>query len=226
MGEKYWTHLKLKNGDRAIFVPPAPDGERLGGINQDEKNAISNVNNNFGKISKSLVNIFDKENTPISHLYPRKPTASEVSAGVGVTYNSTTNCESVIIPCKPNTVYTVTKNKATKRFAVSCFAEYPSVGDPAPKDSIVYENTWTQISLTTGPNDQYLMVYFYYKTEDTLSSDAIRSGMRIYETNVSVSNDVEMTALDNEARIQIDILKKDIATIKAVIAELGNTAQS
>lgn len=34
MAEKFWTHLKLKNGDKVKFIPPAPDGDQLGGITQ------------------------------------------------------------------------------------------------------------------------------------------------------------------------------------------------
>ena len=40
MGLKYWDHLKLKNGDQVKFVPPSPDGDRLGGITETQMNKI------------------------------------------------------------------------------------------------------------------------------------------------------------------------------------------
>ena len=43
MTDKFWTHLKLKNGDKVKFVPPAPDGDRLGGVTQEERQNISNI---------------------------------------------------------------------------------------------------------------------------------------------------------------------------------------
>lgn len=41
--DKFWTHLKLKNGDRVHFVPPAPDGDQLGGITQAERESIGDL---------------------------------------------------------------------------------------------------------------------------------------------------------------------------------------
>lgn len=40
---KFWTHLKLKNGDKVQFVPPAPDGDRLGGVTQEEREQIGSL---------------------------------------------------------------------------------------------------------------------------------------------------------------------------------------
>lgn len=42
---KQWTHLKLKNGDQVQFIPPSPNGEQLGGITEEERNAIQQFSN-------------------------------------------------------------------------------------------------------------------------------------------------------------------------------------
>lgn len=42
MAQKFKTHLKLKGGDKVRFIPPAPDGEQLGGVTQSERQAIAN----------------------------------------------------------------------------------------------------------------------------------------------------------------------------------------
>lgn len=51
MAEKFWTHLKLKNGDTVKFVPPAPNGTQLGGITEEERAKIGSA---LADIDKSL----------------------------------------------------------------------------------------------------------------------------------------------------------------------------
>ena len=62
MTTKFWTHLKLKNGDQVKFVPPAPDGERLGGITQTERQMIGDVNRDLELVKDELVGVTDAAN--------------------------------------------------------------------------------------------------------------------------------------------------------------------
>lgn len=43
MANKRWTHLKLQNGDKVTFIPPAPNGAQLGGVTQSQRESISQI---------------------------------------------------------------------------------------------------------------------------------------------------------------------------------------
>lgn len=54
--QKFWTHLKLKNGDQVKFVPPAPNGDQLGGVTQEERE-------NIGLLKEEIANKLTKPST-------------------------------------------------------------------------------------------------------------------------------------------------------------------
>lgn len=43
MANYYWDRLTLRNGDQVMFIPAAPEGERLGGVTENERNAIGHI---------------------------------------------------------------------------------------------------------------------------------------------------------------------------------------
>lgn len=68
MADKKWTHLKLKNGDKVQFVPPAPDGEHLGGVTQEEKESIAQLNGNVEKHTYQIDNLNSAANGRLYHI--------------------------------------------------------------------------------------------------------------------------------------------------------------
>lgn len=59
MAEKFWTHLKLKNGDKVKFIPPAPDGDKLGGITQEERESIADAKSEISQLQAGKANKSD-----------------------------------------------------------------------------------------------------------------------------------------------------------------------
>lgn len=103
---------------------------------------------------------------------------------------SDVNCMLVYFPCLPNVTYTINK-MLSARFRVG----YTTV-TPANNVQIfggVADNTATSISIATGSNAQYLVVYYYDSANDTLSETEIYNSL-------AISYRGEMSAVDKVAR--------------------------
>lgn len=81
----------------------------------------------------------------------------------GNKYAYTGNVYSIVIPCKPNTKYTVSK-KRTSRFKVWTMHEEPAAGVDCY--CVVTDNSAESITVTTDSESCYLGAYVWYKQLD------------------------------------------------------------
>ena len=92
-------------------------------------------------------NLFDKNTPNICNIYFS-------NANLLIAY---TPVKSVYIKCKPNTTYTVSKIQS-QRFAVGSLTQLVINTEATNK---IQNNSATSITLTTGANDKYLLVFYY-----------------------------------------------------------------
>ena len=116
-------------------------------------------------------NLFDKDNI---EKYTGFTNGSDYNK---VAYN--TAIKSIIIPCKENTTYTVSKINGGNydRFNIASFTTKPTTGTIASK--YVGDNSLTSLTITTGPNDTYIMVLYYHTSETVYSENDILDSIQI-----------------------------------------------
>ena len=76
------------------------------------------------------------------------------------------NAYCVVVPCEPNTTYVIHKLRGS-RFQVAYTKTVPAIGESYY--GLVQNNTSSEISITTGADALYIVVYVYYSTEDSPS---------------------------------------------------------
>lgn len=93
----------------------------------------------------------------------------------GYTWNSnSTNANSAIIPCEPNTTYTVKKHTSSNRFSVATCPVYPTQGQPL---TLVVENALlSEYTFTTGADAHYIVVYVSTGTEQAEPDMMVNTG--------------------------------------------------
>ena len=129
------------------------------------KNATYEVN--LGK------NLFDKDNANILNYYM-------TSTG---TIGSSANDKLLYIKCKPNTTYTMQKILGSSgRLRIGAFTNIPNVGD-TPNVFVNKDNNTTG-TITTGLNDNYLVVQYYASDTD---EQAILNSIQIEEGSIATS---------------------------------------
>ena len=126
-------------------------------------------------------------------------------------YFSTSNTSKiVVIPCKPNTKYTIIQTKTSGRFTVITSTEYPA--NHVPYNS-AYSNHGTYTSpivMTTGENDKFLAVKYYDSADDsTYTEEEHLKSVMVAEGDVDKFfpyGDIQITAemLSEEAYKAID----------------------
>ena len=83
-----------------------------------------------------------------------------------VSYNATSSTTaSIAIKCKPNTTYTISRKIIGKRFVVATSTKTPAVGIEMTNEIDNYNAS--NLTITSGANDNYLYVWFYNKQYDT-----------------------------------------------------------
>lgn len=110
--DKKWTHLKLKNGDKVQFIPPAPDGEQLGGITQEQRQKITEVTDVKSDIEK------------MQQLMPEAaPTVGKVLKVLSVNEDGTFVCEwadgASVSPANGNTDYGTIRGNSAYGYTMS-----------------------------------------------------------------------------------------------------------
>lgn len=114
--------------------------------------------------------IFDKDNANIIKKYIDR-TGKVIESD---------NARSILLPCKPNTTYTILKsNEITKDFVAGTFATTPNDNDTATKFVSAYD--LTQATITSGANDTILMIYLCWNTTNIARLDEILSTVSIRE---------------------------------------------
>ena len=120
-------------------------------------------------------NLFDKEDFPVIQGTVPDVNGAELTEAVK---NRTT-----YIPCKPNTTYTIQKRNDgnTNRFCVAYTKTLPVLNVLCYGG--IRNNDATSISITTGNDAQYLVVFFYRTDETTLTYQQVIDSIQIEENN-------------------------------------------
>lgn len=90
------------------------------------------------------------------------------------------NTKTIYIPIEHYKRYTVSKI-ASARFAVALCNEVPAAG--VSVIDFEQNNSATSLTIDVGNNAQYLAVFYYLSTADTLTEEEIRKSITICETN-------------------------------------------
>ena len=114
------------------------------------------------------INIFDKSN------------ANKLSAYFwsGSTIQTLNTRRIIYVPCKPNTMYSVSK-KAGKKFILSTTKVTPALG--VQTFEFVQGDTASLLSLKTPPDARYLLVQYFDTSVDTLTEQEILDSIKIEE---------------------------------------------
>ena len=91
------------------------------------------------------------------------------------------NTKSLIQPCKPNTIYSVKKinGGSDDRFNIGTFTEIPFAGKIAT--NVVGDNSANHLEITTGNQDEYLMILYFKTSETKYTEQEIIDSIIIYE---------------------------------------------
>jgi hypothetical protein len=135
------------------------------------------------KVSRNLFDYTDTDN-----LLPYSYTTA---------FGSSATAKILIIPCYGNTTYIIQK-VASARFAVGSCVDYPAIGGITTKYAA--DNAATVLTLQTGANDNYLWVFYFHATADTLSEETILKSIQI-EHGIKATDHIahEIVGLKNES---------------------------
>ena len=114
------------------------------------------------------VNIFDKDN--VNKILATPSNLTMIASKLGGA--------SFYLEIKPNTNYSISRKIVGSRFLAATSVEVPTVGVSLTQN--VPNNNGDEINITTGENDNYLLVYYLYNNseneEEILSSIKIEEG--------------------------------------------------
>ena len=131
-------------------------------------------------------NLFDKDNANIVEGYINASSGSITAySGRGVVW----------IQCQPNTTYTISKISST-RFAVSTYPVKPEIGVSSSSNNAIRNDTATNITITSGANDNYLGVWLYNAEEDTLTRQQIIDTLQIEKSPKATSYSPYFTPIE------------------------------
>lgn len=103
-----------------------------------------------GGVGDKTDNLFDKDNATVTNFYVSS--AGNISESPGV--------RSFVVPCEPNTKYTVSK-MLTNRFILNACDRYPQFGDTSSIK--VSDSTAKELSITTGNSSRYIIIMYAYE---------------------------------------------------------------
>lgn len=149
--------------DNYILVYLANDGSEITSKIQLERGSSASPYQPYHGImvKRTGKNLFDKNDNSMDagKLYPG-------ASGVGYSNNAS----SVLIPCSPNTTYTLSK-VVTNRFRLCWLSEYPVVDSTVCND-LIDNNTASSLTITTGATAKYLFAYVR-TSSDTLTKEEV-----------------------------------------------------
>ena len=170
-------------------------------------------------------NLFDKDNANILNAYIN-------SNGNSSDYKkiiSNNNSRTIYISCKSNTTYTVSKI-AGQRFVVASCNNVPEANVLCTDE--VHDQTGVSLTITTGANDKYLVVFYYLSTADTSTEEQIRNSIQIEVGNQATSYSPYFTPIelnkigDYQDRIYKDngkwYVEKNTRKLELAIADMNN----
>lgn len=122
-------------------------------------------------INLPVQNLFDKDNANLLTAYINVDTNIINTYGVaGVDFKI------LYISCSPNTTYTISKI-SSQRFSVAETQTIPEEG--VTVSNKIFNNTGTNITITTSTNAKYLVVFYYLSSADILTEQEIRDSIQI-----------------------------------------------
>ena len=174
---------------------------------------VDDLKSDINEITEAEKNLFDKDHINVINGY--------IDSGSD-SIASNTNARTVFMPCDAITTYTVSKTSATKRFSVGYTETVPDVGTSV--SGILTYNNNTAISITTGANAQYLVVWVYLSTADTLTFEQICAMLQIEKSaSATAYEPYKISAIDNTARKELDGFERHpIIQSDSPSAMLGN----
>lgn len=119
-------------------------------------------------------NIFDKENANILNGY---------IDGNTNTIKTNNNARTLYIKCQPNTTYTISKILSA-RFSICTTSTTPLL-DTVSIAQRQLSNTVTNLTITTDANAQYLCVFYYLSSADTVTEQSILDSLQIEKRKYS-----------------------------------------
>lgn len=155
----YMNDIQLEKGSKANSYTPF-------GTTPIELCDFNTYKDNFLRTSGK--NLFDKDNANIVNAFIN-PT--------GYVLQANDNMRTLYIPCKPNTTYTVSKIQSA-RFVLGT-SNTIEIGSSMTNGRNNF--TATQLTITSGANDTYLLVFFYNGNADTLTPQQILDTIQIEE---------------------------------------------
>ena len=142
------------------------------------------INNLSGDVEYKVrgKNLFDKDNYIELNGTPNfSGTSTSVTfTGGGANYN-------IVIPCQPNTTYTIQKRNDgnTNRFAFCCSETIPSDADSVQTRILngTRNDPASEITITTAPTAKYLIAHYYRNVETALTKQQLLDSIQIEEGN-------------------------------------------
>ena len=165
-GNTYQETTSISGGDQ--YDSPSPDYPR----------DIEVVTGN-NTIKVEGKNLFDKNNANILNAVPTTPTINSSETG-----------KSLYIPIKGGNTYTISK-RLSARFRVATTINVPSVGGTINIEGNNYNylenNNATNLTITTYSNSNYLIVFYYLGSTDTLTEQEILDSIQIEQGSTATT---------------------------------------
>ena len=129
-----------------------------------------------------MVDIFDKNN--INNLY------GYIYGTSNIYVSSTTGADKMLyVPIEPSKNYVVSKVSSAK-FRIATNPTVPTAGD-STVTSKVANDAATELSITSGSTDKYLILYYYNSSNDTLTEQEILDSIKIKKQDYTIPEGYE-----------------------------------
>ena len=162
------TSIQIEKGSTATTYEPYQEQTYPLNLGSMELCKIGNYQDLI--LESTGKNLFDKDNANTLNAY----------FSTQKTISSNANTKTLYITCKPNTTYTISKI-ASERFRVLTTEVLPAIGTTGIDYS---ENeTGTSITITTSSNANYLCVFYYHSSYDTITEQQILNSIQIEENS-------------------------------------------
>lgn len=87
---------------------------------------------------------------------------------------SGTSAKSAIVPCEPNTTYTIKKHESSNRFQIATSSVYPE--NDGTCSGYVFADSQTEYTYTTGADSHYLIIYVSTSSEQATPQMMVNIG--------------------------------------------------
>jgi len=129
------------------------------------KSIVNGAEHDIVSIPMKGKNLFDKSIISLN-AYPSVSNIISPSPNTRTTY----------APCMPNTTYTISKIQS-ERFIVAYTKTIPAIGEDFY--GVITNNEATKITITTGNDASYLVIFYYHASYDSLTENEIKDSIMI-----------------------------------------------